>query len=120
MHIEVSNGELIDKITILQIKQEKGLSVSAELDHLAFISSPLFEETPQLTHLTEVLKAINSQLWVIEDGKRACEKTSTFNQDFIALSRLVYLLNDERARVKKMIDTITGSTFTEQKSHNSI
>ena len=120
MQDNVSNGELIDKLTILQIKQEKGLSVSAELDHITFAVCPLFEETPHLSHALEVLKSINSQLWVIEDSKRACEKTLTFDRDFIALSRLVYMLNDERARVKKMIDALTGSAFSEQKSHSTI
>ena len=120
MQIEVSNGELIDKLTIAEIKQLKGLAVSKELDILTNTSSHLFQQTPQINHLYQVLTTINNQLWTIEDDKRNCEQNKTFGQEFVNLARLVYMLNDQRAKTKKQIDLLTNSEISEQKSHTSV
>ena len=116
MEVEIGNGELFDKVSILQIKQERGLPVEKELDVLQNTIAGLLTETMQ--HPFNVLKQINRELWIIEDNKRAYEKTKNFDENFVALSRLVYLLNDERARVKRLIDNLTLSNIVEYKKHN--
>ena len=116
--IDVSVGELFDKLSILEIKKSKGLDVDIELDKLSseyqqyniIISKYLFIH----------LKEINSSLWLIEDKKRNFEKQKVFKQDFIQYARLVYILNDHRARLKREIDNVWNSEITEKKSHDGI
>ena len=116
--IDVSVGELFDKLSILEIKKAKGLDVDIELDKLRsdyqqynnIISKYLFIH----------LKEINSSLWLIEDKKRNFEKQKVFKQDFIQYARLVYILNDHRARLKREIDNVWNSEITEKKSHDGI
>lgn len=120
MQVEVSNGELIDKLTILEIKSEKGLNVDKELDIIEQLSHKIIQQTPQITHLYRVLKSINCELWLIEDSKREHELQKKFDQSFVTFSRLVYMLNDQRAKTKKQIDLLTNSDITEHKSHLSI
>ena len=111
--VNVSMGELVDKLTILEIKSEKGLPVSKELQILEEEYVPEFT----IEFCKNILKSINEQLWLIEDEKRQCEAGQSFEEDFISLSRLVYMLNDERARIKKIIDKLSNSDITEHKSH---
>jgi len=114
IEIQVSMGELIDKLTILEIKLDKGLPVQSEFEILNEAYIPDFK----IEYLKNILKAINAQLWEIEDEKRLCEKTQSFTSDFVTLARLVYMLNDERARIKKLIDKLSDSKITEHKSHH--
>ena len=120
MKIEVSNGEIIDKFTILKIKvervvnPEKIVNIKKELDILSPIASKIID----LQHpLVNDLKAVNSDLWVIEDEIRNLEKEADFGSKFIDLARQVYKKNDLRARIKKEINIITGSDLTEEKSY---
>lgn len=115
IEIPVSVGELFDKITILRIKMEKGIGgVANELDYLE-------SKIPEIPYYVDVyvkmLHNINSILWNIEDEKRACEQSQTFDQRFIELARCVYIFNDERARIKKRINVLTGSDILEFKQH---
>ena len=116
--IEISIGEHFDKVTILEIKKEKGLPVDKELDMLTQDISEF--KSPLTDRLYDLLKFINGQLWVIEDEKRSHEKDNDFKEKFVHLARLVYLLNDERARIKSMIDKECNSKITEHKSHDSV
>ena len=120
----ISFGEAVDKITILQIKKVKlsdpgkRENVARELEALErryqeHVGAP----TPQLVKLTDGLRAINTELWDIEDGKRDCERRADFGPKFIELARLVYLRNDERARIKKEINLTLGSAIVEEKSY---
>lgn len=118
MKIEVSNGELLDKLSILEIKKENNLSVDFELEIVYSASTSLL--TNEVYFLYSVLKNINIQLWTIEEEKRHCEEQKEFEDRFIILSRLVHMLNDERARIKKYINDITDSKITEKKSHSSV
>ena len=121
--VEVSVGELLDKISILEIKKEK----IKDPEKLIFINDEYkilkseFDKNvksgEQLTKLFEVLKEINSRLWVIEDDKRLCEKNSDFGEKFIKLSRDVHLLNDNRAKLKLEINNYTGSKIKEIKEY---
>ena len=121
--IEVSIGELLDKISILEIKQEK----IKDPNKLKFIEdeySILKEQldtnvksTSEINKLYKSLKEINSKLWVIEDDKRLCEKEKKFDEKFIKLSRDVHFLNDERARVKLEINTLMNSNIKEIKEY---
>ena len=121
--IEVSVGELLDKISILEIKREK----IKETDKLKFITdeylilkNQLDENitlNDQLKKLYEELKAINAKLWDIEDKKRTAEKNNDFGDSFIKLARDVYKFNDERAKVKLEINIILNSNIKEIKSH---
>jgi hypothetical protein len=119
--IPVSIGELFDKITILQIKSErikdatKLENVKTELYHLYVSLNEL--SLPDVDSYVAELKAINSELWDIEDFKRACEKKQSFDAEFIEAARQVYLKNDKRAAIKKAINDICGSTITEEKSY---
>ena len=123
--IEVSVGELLDKISILEIKQEK----IKDLEKLKFINdehSILKEQLDKnvtsddkLNVLFKSLKEINSKLWVIEDDKRLCEKNSDFTENFIKLSRDVHFLNDDRAKIKLNINNHTGSKIKEIKEYTS-
>ena len=121
--VEISVGELLDKISILEIKQEK----IKDLDKLKFIKiehSILKEQldnkvksTDEVNKLYKLLKEINSKLWVIEDDKRLCEKEKRFDERFIKLSRDVHFLNDERAKIKFEINTLTDSNIKEIKEY---
>jgi len=123
--IEVSVGELLDKISILEIKQEK----IQDPEKLKFINDEhtiLKEQLDQnissdekLNSLFQSLKEINARLWVIEDDKRLCEKNSDFTENFIRLSRDVHFLNDDRAKIKLEINHLTGSKIKEIKEYTS-
>ena len=122
--IEVSVGELLDKISILEIKKEK----IQDLKKLKFINDEhaiLKEQLDQnvssdekLNSLFQSLKEINARLWVIEDDKRLCEKNSDFTENFIRLSRDVHFLNDDRAKIKLELNNHTGSKIKEIKEYN--
>ena len=123
--IEVSVGELLDKISILEIKQEK----IQDIDKLKYIHDEynvLKEQynekvlsNQKIDELFKSLKKINSKLWVIEDEKRLCEKNSDFSEKFIKLSRDIHFLNDERAKIKLDINNLTGSKIKEIKEYTS-
>tara|TARA_B110000967_G_C18531605_1_gene386135 strand:- start:237 stop:632 length:396 start_codon:yes stop_codon:yes gene_type:complete len=121
---EISAGELIDKITILEIKKIK-IADRKKLEdvekELSLLNNTLEEKIPDLSKihiLIDKLKAINLKLWDIENGKRMAEKNNNFDQKFIELSRSVYKNNDERARIKLEINNILGSNIKEVKSHH--
>ena len=125
MQVEVSNGELLDKLSILEIKlnkiedKEKLANVQKEFDTLNPLAKELFEnyEGDLQNHYLE-LSNINGQLWDIEDWIRDCEKRKDFGNEFIQLARSVYVTNDRRSEVKKIINTITGSELVEEKSYD--
>ena len=123
--VEVSVGELLDKISILEIKKQK----IKDPDKLRFINDEhliLKDQLDQnvssddkLNDLFHSLKEINAKLWVIEDEKRLCEKNSDFTENFIKLSRDVHFLNDDRAKIKLEMNTHTGSKIKEIKEYTS-
>jgi hypothetical protein len=123
--VEVSVGELLDKISILEIKQEK----IKDLEKLKFINEEHsilkdqlnnnVKSDQKLNELFESLKEINAKLWVIEDDKRQCEKEKDFTETFIKLSRDVHFLNDDRAKIKLEINNHTGSKIKEIKEYTS-
>ena len=123
--VEVSIGELLDKISILEIKQEK----IKDQDKLKFVSDEHavlknqldknVKSNDKLEKLFQSLKEINAKLWVIEDDKRLCEKEKDFTEKFIKLSRDVHFLNDERAKIKLEINNLTGSKIKEIKEYTS-
>ncbi|MGC6512088.1 MAG: DUF6165 family protein [Parvibaculales bacterium] len=121
--IEVGAGELIDKITILQIKSEriedagKLKNVRHELEVLSAARDANLAPSDELTRLTNDLKSVNEALWEIEDDIRACENEKDFSQTFIDLARAVYITNDKRAALKKDINLLTGATIIEEKSY---
>lgn len=124
MKIEVSNGELLDKISILELKllriedEEKLVNIKKEFETLNPLVQKLFEKHDgQLqNHYLELAK-INGQLWDIEDWIRDCEREKRFDKEFIELARSVYITNDKRSEVKKIINIITGSGLVEEKSY---
>ena len=123
--VEVSVGELLDKISILEIKKEK----ISDLESLKIINSEYLVLKEQLKkniktnsevdRLFDSLKEINSKLWLIEDDKRMCEKNSDFGEKFIKLSRDVHFLNDKRAKIKLEINNHTGSKIKEIKEYTN-
>tara|TARA_Y100001960_G_scaffold313497_1_gene376511 strand:- start:518 stop:907 length:390 start_codon:yes stop_codon:yes gene_type:complete len=123
--VEVSIGELLDKISILEIKQEK----IKDPEKLKFISNEHsilknqleinVKSDDKLTKLYQSLKEINAKLWIIEDDKRQCEKDKDFGEKFIKLSRDVHFLNDDRAKIKLEINNHTGSSIKEIKEYTS-
>ncbi len=123
--VEVSVGELFDKISILEIKKER----IKDSDKLIFINSEYevlkneLEKNIKIDSKLEkffvALKNINSKLWIIEDEKRKCEKNSNFGEDFIRLSRDVHFLNDTRAKIKLDINNHTGSKIKEIKEYTN-
>ena len=121
--IEVSVGELLDKLSILEIKKEKIKDpeklkyINDEYEILKSEFDKNVKSDDRLTKLFEVLKEINSRLWIIEDDKRLCEKNSDFGEKFIKLSRDVHLLNDNRAKLKLEINNYTGSKIKEIKEY---
>ncbi|MGB0795704.1 MAG: DUF6165 family protein [Paracoccaceae bacterium] len=120
---EIGSGELIDKITILEIKSErmsdaaKLQNVRHELSVLSATRDAHLGDVDGLDALAARLKEINEALWVIEDDIRACEAEKDFGQKFIDLARAVYITNDKRAAVKKEINLLTGATIVEEKSY---
>ena len=123
--IEVSVGELLDKISILEIKKEK----IKDTDKLKFINNEYLilknqlsenvKTDEKLNELFKSLKKINEKLWVIEDDKRQCEKDKDFSEKFIKLSRDVHFLNDDRAKIKLAINNQTGSKIKEIKQYTN-
>ena len=123
--VEVSVGELLDKISILEIKQEK----IKDREKLKFINDEHsilkdqldnnVKSDEKLNALFQSLKDINAKLWVIEDNKRLCEKNSDFTEKFIKLSRDVHFLNDDRAKIKLEMNNHTGSKIKEIKEYTS-
>ena len=123
--VEVSVGELLDKISILEIKKEK-IKDSTKLKFIADEYDVLKEQLKnnvkndeKLNKLFLSLKEINSKLWVIEDDKRMCEKNSDFSDKFVELSRNIHFLNDKRAKIKLEINQITGSKIREVKEYTA-
>ena len=117
MKVEVSNGELLDKLSILYIKRDMGLDVAKEIEALEPDAKSIDE--PTVSILFNILMSINTQLWHIEDAKREHERQEDFGEQFVKVARLVYMVNDERAKIKKYIDRMSGSEITEVKSHGS-
>ena len=123
--VEVSIGELLDKISILEIKQEK----IKDPEKLKFINNEHsilkdqleknVKSDDKLNNLYQSLKEINAKLWVIEDDKRQCEKDKDFGEKFIKLSRDVHFLNDNRAKIKLEINNHTGSAIKEIKEYTN-
>ena len=123
--VEVSIGELLDKISILEIKQEK----IKDSENLKFINDEYnvlkaeleknIKNDDSLSNLFKSLKEINAKLWVIEDDKRMCEKNKDFGEKFIKLSRDVHFLNDKRAKIKLDINNHTGSKIKEIKEYTN-
>ena len=123
--VEVSIGELLDKISILEIKQEK----IKDPEKLKFINNEhsilkdqlekSLKSDDKLNNLYQSLKEINAKLWDIEDDKRQCEKDKDFGEKFIKLSRDVHFLNDDRAKIKLEINNYTGSTIKEIKEYTN-
>ena len=123
--VEVSIGELLDKISILEIKQDK----IKDPEKLKFINNEYsilkdqlkknVKSDDKLNNLYQSLKEINAKLWAIEDNKRQCEKDKDFGEKFIKLSRDVHFLNDDRAKIKLEINNHTGSTIKEIKEYTN-
>ena len=123
--VEVSIGELLDKISILEIKQEK----IKDPEKLKFINNEHsvlkdqleknVKSDDKINKLYQSLKEINAKLWVIEDDKRKCEKDKDFGEKFIKLSRDVHFLNDDRAKIKLEINNHTGSAIKEIKEYTN-
>ena len=128
--VEISYGELLDKISILEIKKER----INDSEKLKFINDDLnllkiqmhkvtksknFKVDEKLKKLFLSLKEINAKLWVVEDDKRICEKNSDFGEKFIKLSRNVHFLNDERSKIKLEINNLTDSKIKEVKQYTS-
>ena len=123
--VEVSIGELLDKISILEIKLEK-IKDPKKLEFISNEHSILknqliksVKNDENLNKLFKSLKEINSKLWIIEDDKRQCEKDKTFDEKFIKLSRDVHFLNDNRAKIKLEINEYTGSKIKEIKEYTN-
>ena len=120
---EISAGELIDKITILEIKknkisdENKLKEIDKELSSLNHTMNKSILEKSKILTFKDQLKEINQKLWDIEDSKRMAEKNNDFGKEFIVLARNVYKLNDDRARIKLKINEILGSNIKEVKSH---
>ena len=123
--VEVSIGELLDKISILEIKQDK----IKDPEKLKFINNEHsilkdqleknIKSDDKLNNLYQSLKEINAKLWIIEDNKRQCEKDKDFGERFIKLSRDVHFLNDDRAKIKLEINNHTGSVIKEIKEYTN-
>ena len=123
--IPVSTGELVDKITILEIKKikikdkKKLNEIKKEHKYLKEILIKKIKLDKKIKHEISSLKKINLFLWNIEDGKRAAERKKEFGKKFIALARNVYIYNDKRALIKLKINQITKSSIVEVKSHGN-
>ena len=124
MKVEVSNGELLEKLTILELKLtnitdvQKLSNIQKEHDELSPLADQLFDSYgEELKNLYKKLTEINSELWTIEDDIRECERNKDFGSDFVSLARAVYFTNDKRSDVKKAINLLTDSGFVEEKSY---
>lgn len=123
LQVEVSPGELIDKITILEIKAEriadpgKLANVHRELRSLTATREEALEPSPELEEFTAELRRINERLWEIEDDIRDCERNGDFGERFIELARAVYRTNDRRAAAKRSINELLGSELIEEKDY---
>ena len=123
--VEVSVGELLDKISILEIKKEKIKDpeklkiINEECNILKDQLNKNVKTDEKLDKLFQSLKEINAKLWVIEDDKRLCEKNSDYGEKFIKLSRNVHFLNDDRAKIKLNINNHTGSRIKEIKEYTN-
>ena len=124
MLVEISNGELLDKITILEIKltkiqdKEKLINIQKEFDILNPLCNELFKiygGELQVHYLA--LAEINGKLWDIEDWIRECEREKRFDKEFVELARSVYITNDQRCEIKKLINLTTSSGLVEEKSY---
>ena len=122
MQIEVSNGEIIDKLTVIQIKLErikdeaKLVNLKKEFEVLSQVASKIIEtDSP----LYQSLYKVNCELWDIEDHIRDLERNKDFGEDFINTARSVYIKNDERSRIKREINVTTSSSLIEEKSYES-
>ena len=124
MKVEISNGELLDKFSILEIKMgniadpAKLTNIEKEYKELTSDCTDLLRNST-ISSLYAELKSINQKLWVVEDDIRECERRKDFGQEFISLAREVYFTNDERARVKKEINIASGSSLVEEKSYQA-
>jgi predicted nucleic acid-binding Zn-ribbon protein len=125
MKIEVSNGELIDKLTILEIKlnkifdKDKLTNLMNEWEYINSQTISLYQIFgTKIMELTDQLESTNKELWWVEDQLRLCEKEQRFDKEFVELARSVYKLNDERHAIKKNIDKLTNSKFSEEKSYS--
>jgi hypothetical protein len=120
VHVPVSVGELVDKITILQIKLTHARTdtqihnISTELHQLSTILDQLTLPVDITTHISQ-LHAVNQELWLIEDAKRQHERQQLFDSEFVELARFVYIKNDQRAAIKQQINQITHSDIVEEK-----
>ena len=120
---EISAGELIDKITILEIKKEKItnkdklIEIEKELLSLNDTMKKFIPNNSEISKFKDSLKDINLKLWDIEDGKRSAEKNNDFGEKFVGLARKVYKFNDERAKIKLSINNALGSNIKEVKSY---
>ena len=123
--VEVSVGELLDKISILEIKKEKISNpdslkfINNEYDILKDQFNKNVKVDDKLNKLFKSLKEINGKLWIIEDDKRMCEKNSDFGEKFIKLSRDIHFLNDDRSKIKLEINNHTGSKIREIKEYTT-
>jgi hypothetical protein len=123
IEVPISVGELVDKVTILEIKSEKiedagkRANIRRELEALTAVLRPLLAATPAIAPLKAELRTINETLWRIEDDIRDCERKRDFGAAFVALARAVYQTNDRRAATKRKIDDLTGSELVEEKSY---
>ena len=124
MKVEISNGELLDKFSILEIKMgnitdpSKLTNIENEYRELTSDCTDLLRDSA-ISSLYAELKSINQKLWSVEDDIRECERRKDFGQEFISLAREVYFTNDERARVKKEINLASGSSLVEEKSYQA-
>lgn len=122
MLIEVSNGELVDKLTIIELKvkfiknseQQKNLQKEHKV-----LSDAMHSLSGDFQDLYKDLAEVNGKLWKIEDDIRECEERKDFGHEFIKLARSIYILNDQRAQLKKQINFITKSNLVEEKSYKS-
>lgn len=123
MKIEISYGELVDKITILQLKQkyctnsDKLLNINKELNYLTKTAEDIMKNA-DCQQLYKKLFASNEKIWMVEDKLREYEKNKYFGEEFIKAARAVYYNNDERSRIKKEINLIFNSNFIEEKVYN--
>jgi hypothetical protein len=125
VHVPVSVGELVDKITILRIKlahartDTQTHNISTELNKLDAILDQLALSVDITAH-TSQLHAVNQELWTIEDAKRQHEQQQLFDSEFVELARAVYIKNDQRAAIKREINIATHSTIIEEKIHECV
>jgi len=125
LSVPISPGELLDKISILEIKSErigdayKRANVERELDLLTGLWHAEAAETTDITALRARLKSLNETLWEVEDAIRECERNGEFGERFVELARSIYRTNDQRAATKRAINELLGSTILEEKSYTA-